>query len=67
MRNLDLDFERTVLNYTYEDVDAYIVDRLEGRKPYLGSQKLTDVNVRARVAKMESFRLGILKLNEYDC
>ena len=40
LSNIDRDFEREVLHYSYDDVDQYLDDRIAGRKTYGGPPTL---------------------------
>jgi len=65
---LDMEFEREVLHYTYDDVEEYIAERIAGRKPYAGAPTLTDpVLLERRKSLIESYAKDELHRTQYDC
>ena len=67
LSNIDRDFEREVLKYTYDDIDKYIEDRIAGSKPYEGPPKLPDDLSYRRLQLIHSFVDGSIECRENNC
>jgi hypothetical protein len=67
MNNLDLEFERNVLHYHYDDLEQYLIDRRIGKKNYTGPPILSADVIQRRNLFIQRWKNGSIPCIEYSC